>query len=461
MISHGGTKARRGYRRGNVSLFSVSPCLCEKNPSLRPKAAPKTSLLSKCLLIFAFIPHTYAFELWSDPDGRRTDLDVAVKWTSLTSHPPDDPLLYPPGTTWTELARLRLGLTSQHSDRLSTQIAYEQAFRWQSKAGAVAGGVLPPTADVPFRIKPLQWHVTDPSAQQLHEHEIDRLLAAYHADWGDITVGRQALGLGRGVVFSALDLFVPFSPLDIDREWRRGVDALRIERRVTDTSSVELLGVFGETWEQSALLARARGYVAAWDADLIFGKRADDTLIGTSLSAPWGGAEVHGEVTYFHTAEAQPDGGAFGRSHSAIKAVAGTSYTFNWRNWRNGVTVLGEFHYNGLGVRDIAASAAQIADPQFVTRLLRGDMQILSQQALALQVSHPLGLTLSTGLLVLQSPTDGSGLLAPSLVWDIGDTGRILTSVYVPWGDEPMAGQLQSEYGGTPLSLFVQGAWYR
>ena len=399
-----------------------------------------------------------AFELWSDPDGRRTDLDVAVKWTSLTRHPPDDPLLYPPGTTWTELARLRLGLTSQHSDRLSTQIAYEQAFRWQSKAGTVAGGVLPPTADVPFRIKPLQWHVTDPSAQQLHEHEIDRLLAAYHADWGDITVGRQALGLGRGVVFSALDLFVPFSPLDVDREWRRGVDALRLERRVTDTSSVELLGVFGETWEQSALLARARGYVAAWDADVIFGKRADDTLIGTSLSAPWGGAEVHGEVTYFHTPEAQPDGGAFGRSHSAIKAVAGTSYTFNWRN---GVTVLGEFHYNGLGVRDIAASAAQIADPQFVTRLQRGDMQILSQQALALQVSHPLGLTLSTGLLVLQSPSDGSGLLAPSLVWDIGDTGRILTSVYVPWGDEPMAGQLQSEYGGTPLSLFVQGAWYR
>ena len=62
---------------------------------------------------------------------------------------------------------------------------------------------------------------------------------------------------------------------------------------------------------------------------------------------------------------------------------------------------------------------------------------------------------------MLQSPTDGSGLLAPSLVWDIGDTGRILTSVYVPWGDEPMTGQLQSEYGGTPLSLFVQGAWYR
>ena len=125
------------------------------------------------------------------------------------------------------------------------------------------------------------------------------------------------------------------------------------------------------------------------------------------------------------------------------------------------VTVLGEFHYNGLGVRDIASSTLQIASPDFRQRLLRGDMQILSQQALALQVSTPLGLTLSTGLLVLQSPTDGSGLLAPSLVWDIGDTGRILTSVYFPWGDEPMAGQLQSEYGGTPLSLFVQGAWYR
>ena len=144
-------------------------------------------------------------------------------------------------------------------------MAYEQGFRWVSYASASGG----PQTDVPFRLSQMTWAVTEASdhtGQQRHEHEIDRLLMNYHPTWGDITVGRQAVGLGRGVVFSAMDLFIPFSPLDIDREWRRGVDAVRVERRITDTTSAELLSVWGETWEQSAVLGRLRGYVGYLDA---------------------------------------------------------------------------------------------------------------------------------------------------------------------------------------------------
>ncbi len=95
-----------------------------------------------------------------------------------------------------------------------------------------------------------------------------------------------------------------------------------------------------------------------------------------------------------------------------------------------------------------------------MARVARGDMQILSQQALALQASYPLDLTVNGALLVLLSPEDHSGVVTPSLVFDIGQSGRLITSAYIPWGPESRMGQLQSEYGNTPLSLFVQTAWY-
>ncbi|MCF7972720.1 MAG: hypothetical protein K9N55_02780 [Phycisphaerae bacterium] len=405
------------------------------------------------LLLLTMLPCAQAFEWWSGEDGKKGDLDVAAKWTSLPSRAPDDPALYPDRSTLTELMRLRLDLKVQHSETLQSQAAYEQGFRWMSHAPAAGSQ---PT-DVPFRISQMNWPVTRATDRQRHEHEIDRLLMNYHPDWGDVTVGRQAVGLGRGVVFSAMDLFIPFSPLDIDREWRRGVDAVRVERRLTDQSSAELLSVWGETWEQSAMLGRVRGYVGDLDAEFLFGKRAQDDILGTSLSSILGGAEVHGEVTAFHTPEPQPEGGFLGQSHTAVQAVVGSSYTFNWGN---GLTVLGEYLYNGLGVKQIERSQIPLTDPVFRSRVARGDMQIVSQQALALQASYPLDLTVHGACLILLSPTDHSGVVTPSMVFDIGQTGRLITSAYVPWGPESKAGQLRSEYGNTPLSAFIQLAWY-
>jgi len=414
--------------------------------------------VTSCLIVLSLVTVARAVELWSDTQaGQSADLDVAAKWTSLTSRAPDDPVLYPHRINWTELLRLRLGLTVRYSQRLETRMAYEQSLRWRSHAGAGEADQLPATDDVWFRLVQLNWSMVRSTDTLQVTQEIDRLLAAYHPAWGDVTVGRQAVGLGRGVIFSAIDLFAPFSPLDIDREWRRGVDALRVEHPVSTTGSVELLGVFAETWEQSALLGRARGYAGNLDMDIIAGKRAADTLLGASLSAPVGGAEVHGELAYFHTPEPQPAGEVFGSRRAAVTGVIGASYTFDWGN---GLTVLSEYLYNGLGVRDIGRDYAELINPTFVTRVQRGDMRILGRQAWALQLSYIVDLNLSSAVLILNSPTDGSGILLPSLVLDVGQSGRVTTGLTLPWGHGPRAGRPQSEYGGTPLSLFLQAAWY-
>jgi hypothetical protein len=407
-----------------------------------------------CLGLIGIPAH--AIEIWSDQEGERTvGLDISGKWSSLTSHAPDDPTLYPQRDTWTELFRLRLGLNVQYYDWLSGELAYEQRAKWLSDraAGAAGGDILPSEAAAPFRIRQLDWEITEAKEVFFYRHEIDRAVVAFHVDWGEVTLGRQAIGLGRGTLFSAVDVFAPFSPLEIDREWRRGVDAVRIERHISDASSVELIGAFGATWEQSALLGRARGYFGDVDAELIFGKRAGDTMLGGTASAAVGDAEAHGELAFFDTPETQPDGGLWGNDHQVGKLIAGGSYTFNIGN---GLTLLGEYHYSGFGVKDIADATNRLKSSDFLERFLRGDSQILGREALAFQATYPFSNVSNGALLVLQSPSDGSGVLSPSLTWDFSDNASLLGSVFIPWGDEPSAGTIRSEYGGTPVSLFLQ-----
>src|SRR5690606_33009553 len=45
----------------------------------------------------------------------------------------------------------------------------------------------------------------------------------------DVTVGRQPVSFGTGVLFTPLDLVAPFHPATIDQEYKPGVDAARVD----------------------------------------------------------------------------------------------------------------------------------------------------------------------------------------------------------------------------------------
>ena len=347
----------------------------------------------------------------------------------------------------------------KYNELINGEIAYEQRARWVSdkSAGGAGSSFLPSQAKAPFRITQLDWELAENAGTFLYQHEIDRAFIALHPEWGQATFGRQAIGLGRGVLFSAVDIFAPFSPLEVDREWRRGVDAVRIERHISNTSSVEFIGAFDTTWEQSALLGRARGYFGDIDGELVFGKRAEDTMVAGVISVAIADAETHAELAFFSTPEQQTDGGLFGNAHQVGKIVLGGSYTFDIGS---GLTFLSEYHYSGFGVKDIEDAKTQLEKDTFQERFLRGDTQILGRQALAYQLSYPFNSDLNGAFLLLQSPSDGSGVACPSLNWDFSQSSSLLGSVFIPWGDEPSDGNLQSEYGGTPLSLFVQLRMY-
>jgi len=399
-----------------------------------------------------------AFELLSDDEGRYSNLTVAGKATFLASDAPSDPVLFPDEHNETTLARLRLGLETTYCDWMNSELAYEQRARWLSGLTGLGAGssFLPSQAPSPFRLTQFDWEIAADDNSS-YRHEIDRALVALHPTWGDVTIGRQAIGLGRGVLFSAVDVFNPFTPLEVDRQWRRGVDAFRAEYRLSTTSSAECIAASGETWEQSAVLGRLRGYLGDVDGSLIFGKRAEDFMVASAFSAVVEEAEVHGELAVFDTPEAQTDGTLWGGNHLATKAVIGSSYTFDIGN---GLTLLGEYLYSDFGIEDAEDAVVRLQDRDFQRRFLRGDTQILGRQAVAAQLSYPFSNAVNGSFLMLTNPTDGSGVVSPSLRWDLDENITLISNIFVPWGNRPSGGQFRSEYGATPTSLFLQAAVY-
>jgi hypothetical protein len=120
---------------------------------------------------------------------------------------------------------------------------------------------------------------------------LDRLYLAMLPDWGSLRIGRQAITWGNGLIFNPMDLFNPFPPAAIDRDYKVGddlaaaqvplseigdVQALYVPRRNPQTENVE--------WDQSALAGKLHVAAGTTEVDIMAAKNYDDFVggIGTT-----------------------------------------------------------------------------------------------------------------------------------------------------------------------------------
>ncbi len=391
------------------------------------------------------------------------ELRSAFKSTLLLATPfYDDPALWPETPTGAGLFRLRFDLTANLTEHFSAAVAYEHRARMAS-GGSTGAGILPPTTPAPFRLRQLDWAIVDDAPSYLHRHELDRAYVALHLPFLELTVGRQAIGLGRGVMFSAVDIFAPFVPTEADREWRRGVDAVHAELRIPDISelSADVIVAFGTASADGlasyAALGRLRAIVGDVDGAVMLGRRGEDTMVGAVLSANVGDAEMHGELALFGTDGEGIDGGLFGTRAVVAKGVLGGSYVFDIHR---GLRVNLEYHYSGFGVENVGERPDILFEPRFLERFARGDSQIFGRHALALALGMELVDELAAALSYLQSPVDGSGLVSLAFTYNHSDNVTVILSGLFPWGSAPVSGVPTSDFGSSPFTLVLQARLY-
>lgn len=233
--------------------------------------------------------------------------------------------------------RLRLDLTGRMAQSLDWEVSLEDLLLYTDPEGFV-----PLPGDSPNRSVDLEKNWSEGKHFQ-NQLQIDRLnLAAAFAeiDW---TVGRQAIGFGRILIFSPLDVIAPFSPDALDTDVRPGVDALRGVHYFGLGGQVGAVAVLGGRSRDNSYLGTFSYNVAGIDLLGLAGRLRQRAMGGIGLAGSLGGLGLKGELTCYEGKDVDEPGGDL-HDTFAIGAVEG------WYRFRNDLVLVAEYLYNGAGV---------------------------------------------------------------------------------------------------------------
>ncbi len=292
---------------------------------------------------------------------------------------------------------------------------------------------------------PLEHTFTDSTRVDL-TGSLDRLNLQFDFESIRVVAGRQAVTWGVTYFWPALDLFAPFSPRRIDRDYKPGIDALRATIPWGNYSEMEVIGgVLGSSLERSgALGALARVYLGPLDVGLMGGKFHRDTVAGGFFTADAAGTGVRGEVNWTQSGDA---GDLVRDLRTFWRAAAGVD-----RQLTPTVSLTLEFSFNGYGTSE-ASEYFLLSNSD---RIMRGEVNALGKWYSGLSGTwqlHPLG-TLSNSLLL--NWQDPSALWIPTFSWSTSNNSALFLGAQVGFGKELLPeGVPQSEYGSAPSTLFI------
>jgi hypothetical protein len=268
---------------------------------------------------------------------------------------------------------------------------------------------------------------------------LDRLFLALLPQWGSIRIGRQAITWGNGLVFNPMDLFNPFAPTQIDRDYKVGDDMLATQFAVANLGDVQALYVPRRNpddndiqWNQSALAAKLHFGAATTEFDVMVAKNYDDLVGGLGTSGYLADAAWRLDATWTYVDDDNHDG-----RDDFFSLVANMDYSWVWRG-KNFYGFI-EYYYNGLGVNDYGKA---VFDPDISERLLRGNLFALGKNFLSSQIQAELHPLFNVYLTAINNVEDPSGALQPRAIWDVRQNLQLTLGANIFWGDKG------TEYGG-------------
>ncbi len=268
-------------------------------------------------------------------------------------------------------------------------------------------------------------------------HRLDRLNLSYNAHWGTLRAGRQALTWGNGMIFNPMDLFNPFAPTAVLRDYKVGDDMLHLQVPVGG-DEVQLLYVPRRDPGSGDVEAAASSWAAKWhvagsalEMDFMAARHFDDGLLGAGAAGYLGGAAWRADAVYTRLREDT------GRD-DFLQFVVNLDYAWQW----GGKNVYGlvEYFHNGLGRSGQYARA--LGDPALSARLERGELFTLGRNYLGGRLQYDLHPLVQPSAAVIVNLDDPSVLLQPQIAWDAATDLQFIA------GGTFYSGAAGTEYGG-------------
>jgi hypothetical protein len=334
--------------------------------------------------------------------------------------------------------RLRISTEPSIGD-FSFELAYEQVvtFRESEGRGLFVGAV--PSGGEWLE---LQWTIEE-SEHVLWQHRFDRLKVGWAPTTSfRIDAGRQAVSWATTLFLTPSDPFSPFNPADPFREFRAGVDALRLRVYPGPLSEVDVVVRPAETavGEEMTALGRGLATVRGWELSGWAGVLYDEAAGAFGASGSVGPWALRGEGTLRDQDEDLVFRGSIGLDRRFT--VRGRDLLLVLEYQRDGFGASGEEDYGR--VLD--------SDP-----FLRGELQVLGRDEAAVQTSYQLHPLWSVAGLLLWNLGDGSALLSPSFAYSASDSAAVSGGLFFGLGPSDIAAgvALPSEYGLVPTTAYV------
>jgi hypothetical protein len=269
-------------------------------------------------------------------------------------------------------------------------------------------------------------------------HRIDRLALTLLPEWGTVRIGRQVITWGNGFLFNPMDLFNPFAPTDIERDYKIGDDMVTAQFMVAGGGDVELLYVPRRDpddrdieWDdESSFAGKYHFALGTTDIDLMGARHFEDYVVGIGGTGYLWDAAWRADVTWTFLEDGHKQDGY-------VAFVANMDYSWVWRE-KNFYGFV-EFYYNGLGEDDPADS---IMNPDLTDRLARGEMFTLGHAYLTGSVTVELHPLFNVFVSVINNLNDPSGIIQPRANWDVRQDLQLTFGVNISYGDNG------TEFGG-------------
>lgn len=273
-------------------------------------------------------------------------------------------------------------------------------------------------------------------------HGVYRGWIGLEGERGVLRAGRQRIAWGTGKIWNPTDVLNPYQPTSVERDQRRGVDALYARAGVGPLGQAELVWAGGDRWVDHQVLARGRATAGSWDASLLAGKVAGSTasfMAGGDAAGTLLDGTLHAEWA------------AFRPQWRAPYWKGNVGYDYSWPSdtrvpgLKDASLVL-EYLHSGRGESDVRRyDFAPLREGSEVTvaRHYFGGV--------ATKDLHPL---LKLELYALANADDASTFFSPALTWNA------LTDLHLTAALQRFGGERATEFGRNPNQTVLTVQYY-
>jgi len=292
-------------------------------------------------------------------------------------------------------------------------------------------------------------------------HRLDRLALTREMDNSLVRIGRQAVTWGNGFLFNPMDLFNPFAPTQIDRDYKIGDDMIFASFSQGHTGDLQLLYVprrnpeDGEVqWAQSSLAGKMHFAIGTTEFDVMAAAHYDDAVVGFGSRGYLGDAAWRLDATWTFLSKANSEKGGY------LALVANMDYSWVW--WVKNFYGYIELYFNGLGEDNYSQA---LTNQALMEQIARGEIFTLGREYLSVSMQAELHPLFNLFLTSINNIADPSGIFQLYGIWDLTQTLQFTAGGNIPWGAS------ETEYGGftipgtgfksqPPLSAFLWLTYY-